>query len=384
MREAELRWLEYAWDVVNCPSPHIKACEAAGGAISRRDVDGNELRWPGYLGSGYEIGRGILCVAHAHREPTAETERLDPTIRRTNDRLVDATRSWTGAGPRSSARDQQYLRAVRSAYEDALPAWNVWKGFARLVERELGLDVTHIAYANLAKCRVPIERSPDPLVRLCQRQFPIAQLVAAIQPAVVLTCVLPARRGGLVIWDSEDASPVVLAWHGRNGTDPGGRPMATWVPEAGRVLRRLLSDDASAGAAVSGDGPARRRDARTTVPLTAQGHRLRSLGQIRARSDAPRGDVDRSVLAQTRGLMKTDEVRPAQARSYDLLLEPGSPMFALLRSLGAERCTRIADMTESPTPEIRSRARALMSELPTSHIWLRGICAYAVASDRLR
>jgi hypothetical protein len=347
-------------------------------------VDGNELRWPGYLGLGYELRRGILCVAHAHREPTAETERGDPTIRDTNDRLIEATRSWTGPGLRSVTRDQQYLGAVRSAYEEALPAWNVWKGFARLVEHELGLDVTRVAYANLAKCRVPIERSPDPLVRLCQRQFPVAQLVAAIQPAVVLTCVLPARRGGPFVWDSADARPVVLAWHGRNGTDPGGRPMATWAPEAGRALRRLLSDDASTGTAVSRDGFARRKDARTTAPPTPQGHRLRSPGQIRARQNAPKADVDRPVLERTRHLMKTDEVRPAQARSYDVLLEPGSPMFALLSSLGTDRCMRIADLTESPTPEIRSRARALMSELPTSHIWLRGLCAYAIASGRLR
>jgi hypothetical protein len=276
------------------------------------------------------------------------------------------------------------LAAVRSAYEEALPAWNVWKGFARLVERELSLDVTQIAYANLAKCRVPIERSPDPLVRLCQRQFPVAQLVDAIQPAVVLTCVLTARRGGPFIWDSEDARPFVLAWHGRNGTDAGGRPMATWVPEAGRTLRRLLSDEAGAGTAVGVEERARRVDMQTMGSLTPEGRRLRSPGQIRARQDEQKANVDVSVLARTRHLMKTDEVRPAQARSYDVLLKPGSPMIALLRSLGAERCTRIADMTESPTPEIRSRARALMSELPTSHIWLRGICAYAVASDRLR
>lgn len=304
------RWLDYAWEVVNCPAGHFAECEAAGGArAGAGGVDGNELRWPGYLGRDYEFGKGLLCVAHAHRQPTAEKECGDRVLRETNTRLIAATRAWKEAGVRSETTDQIYLQEVRAAYETGLLHWDRWSAFAGVVADELGLDVTHVAFANLAKCRVPIERSPDRLVRLCQRQFPVHRLVDAIRPVAVLTCVLPARRGGTVVarWDTDNAAPWVVAWHGRRGVDAEGRPMSEWVPEAGRLLRRLLNDEPVRTPPTDRDFPEPSPRAASFPPTSA------SRAAAPKRSGHPpvkthvRGDVDPTVLARTRKLMKSDQ-----------------------------------------------------------------------------
>jgi hypothetical protein len=53
------------------------------------------------------------------------------------------------------------------------------------------MDRTQIAYTNLAKCRVSIDRGARQraaeavLTRLCQRDYPMADLVEAIRPVAV-------------------------------------------------------------------------------------------------------------------------------------------------------------------------------------------------------
>lgn len=59
-------------------------------------------------------------------------------------------------------------------------------------------------------------------------------------------------------------------------------------------------------------------------------------------------------------------------------------MLELLLGLGTDDCLRIADMTLKASPEMRARARKLMEGLPQSHVWLRGICAYAIAAGHVR
>lgn len=66
----EQRWLDHAWRVVDCPVEHRRARERHGGAQPGPDrVDGNELRWPGYLGRDYEPGRGVLYVGAVMASP---------------------------------------------------------------------------------------------------------------------------------------------------------------------------------------------------------------------------------------------------------------------------------------------------------------------------
>ena len=215
-------------------------------------MDGNELRWPGYLGRNYIEGRGILCVGAAYRESTLEVERRNPVIARTNADLIACAREWISAG-RSEESDERYLDRLRNAHEDALPEWDRWRRhFRTLVEDYLGMSRSEIAWANLAKCLVSIDRGSKQraaegvLTRLCQREFPMSELVQAIRPAVVLVAVLHARPGGDIVrtWDAPGWSPLVFTWQGQSGHDrhntkPGARRLSEWAPEmAARVRAR--------------------------------------------------------------------------------------------------------------------------------------------------
>ena len=250
MTETEERWLDYAWSVINCPKPHRERCEGLGAAVPGQGrVDGNEVRWPGYLGGGYREGTGILCVGAVHREARPEDEACDSVTRRANAELVRAHRRWAQRG-RSRDEDRDYLAAVRVAYEDALPHWGRWKRhFCSLVEDHLCMSRREIAWTNLAKCRVPIHRgsrdrtAEAKLTRLCQSEFaPVSELVEAIRPSLVLCCVLYAAGGDDIVssWDSPSASPLVYCWQGQSGhdlhnTDPNRRRLAEWAPEMVRA-----------------------------------------------------------------------------------------------------------------------------------------------------
>ena len=252
MTETEERWLNYAWSVINCPKSHRERCEALGAAVPGHGrVDGNEVRWPGYLGEAYREGTGILCVGAVHREARPEDEASDSAMRRTNAALVNAHRRWVQRG-RSRDEDRDYLAAVRVAYEDALPRWARWRRhFRSLVEDYLGMSRREIVWTNLAKCRVAIHRgsrvrgAEAKLTRLCQREFaPVSKLVDAIRPGLVLCCVLRAPGGGDIVssWDSPPASPLVYCWQGQSGhdlhnTDPNARRLAEWAPEMARAYR---------------------------------------------------------------------------------------------------------------------------------------------------
>jgi len=162
---------------------------------------------------------------------------------------------------------------------------------------------------------------------------------------------------------------------GRNGTDAVGRSRSVWVPEAVAAIRERI------GSAVP--GPKRADQDKSTPAVGGQpGSRAAHGGEPRSGSRYP--PADRDVLNRTKTLMRTDIVRRAQAQNYEELLQPGKPMLRLLQGLGADRCRAVADMSWSAPPQIRAEANGYMRRLPKSHIWFRGICAYAVAAGHVR
>ena len=242
--ETESRWLDYAWRVTNCPPEHRRTCESLGGApVGAARQDGNDLRWPGYLGRRYDQRRGVLCVGHVHRERTGA--KLAGADAKVEPLLVDAARRWLTLG-RSPENDASYLAAVQDAFEEWIPSWSRWSsGFKRVVEDELGMDHTQIGFTNLAKCRYPLEGSPPiKLFVHCQETFPVQRLVEAIRPRAVLCGVLQADETGQIVstWKSQHAQPLVFTWHGRQNTDLRGRRLAEWAPEAGRRIRIAFAD----------------------------------------------------------------------------------------------------------------------------------------------
>jgi len=189
-------------------------------------------------------------VGAVHRESTPEGEKADPRIVRTNRQLAESAREWLAVG-RSEDADDRYLDRLRTAYAEALPAWSRWqRHFRTLVEDYLQMDQAQIAWTNLAKCRVSIDRGAKQraaevqLTRLCQQTFPVADLVEAIRPRVVLVAVLGAVKPGEIVssWSSPSCSPLVYAWQGQSGHDrhntaPGARPLSEWAPEMANSVR---------------------------------------------------------------------------------------------------------------------------------------------------
>ncbi len=153
-------------------------------------MEGNDLRWPGYLGRSYKEGAGILCVGHYLREPTPELYRDKPVLEVADRRLVELTRRWKD-DRRTPESDETYLRGVQNASKDAIQWWHSWRQqqFKLVVQDTLELRIEDVAWANFAKCRVPIE-NPDSqkykILRLCRTRFPIHELVDAIRPVAVL------------------------------------------------------------------------------------------------------------------------------------------------------------------------------------------------------
>ena len=235
---AERRWLDYAWRIVNCPPEHRQGCFAHG-AAGGPGLDGiNQLRFPGYLGRDF---RGLLCVAHVHREPEKGGVGDTARDREAGRRLLTADEEWR-ARARSRNSDGAFLEAVRHHYETMFFTWDVWKPFRKLVE-EVSFGVSQLAFANLAKCRQRKGPSPEPLIEFCQRDFPMTELVEAIRPRVVLVAVKHGGPGGGlgIRWRSAHSDPYVWAFQRLNKQSAGGRSPSEWWAEVVAELRSRLA-----------------------------------------------------------------------------------------------------------------------------------------------
>ena len=181
----------------------------------------------------------MLCVGHVHRERVwaeADDVHTDAT-----DALVSSVRGWLRRG-RSTSSDRKFLLSAQDEYEKWLPSWDRWNAHFRDFVSGLGLDKTQIAWANLAKCRVAIDQrsAVDRVIRLCQGEFPAADLVDAIRPVAVLVCVLHAGEAGPIVksWKTENASPLVFTWDGRRQTNERGEKRDVWRPRAIRAIKK--------------------------------------------------------------------------------------------------------------------------------------------------
>lgn len=239
----EQAWLDYAWQVVTTPEDHKRGCLLRGAARGAGMDGGNAIRYPGYVGRAFVPGKGILCLAHVHREPDSPEH-----VAQGEAEYVRAHEKWLAAG-RSSEADTRYLEQVRSYYEVGLRGWGPWRNsFRRIIEEDLGLGVSDIAYGNFAKCRQPLGPNAMPLVEWCQRVHPASQLVAALRPAAVFTRVVAADpRRGIVDWETSAWTPLIFAFKGRGVVSPEGKLRDDWVPDAVSAIHRRWAelDDAA-------------------------------------------------------------------------------------------------------------------------------------------
>jgi hypothetical protein len=225
LSELERNWLDYARSVVEARPEHLEACAARHG---RSDpADGSQtLRWPGYLGARFEHGRGLLLVGQVHRDINSSLERADPKV---NQRYVAATTRWRSR----ESIDAEFLAETRRAYEYWFGVWvsPAWRTFRSILEA-FGRSVEETAYANLAKCQLSTDHSPRKLIRLCQGEYPIGELITMLRPAAAFCAHLDASDQPLV--NPRSRTVPVYAFNYRSGVNARGERKAEWIPNAVR------------------------------------------------------------------------------------------------------------------------------------------------------
>lgn len=161
-----------------------------------------------------------MCVNQVHRDINADAEHVDPEVNR---RYVLATGQWKAG----QLDDAGFLGETRTAFEYWIPRWGAWKHFRYLVEEQLGLGVDQVVYANLAKCQLSTDRSTTKVVRRCQGEFPMCELVEAVRPRAVLCARADAYEGGPTVrkW----CSPDVFTFGFRTG-ERNDELRGVWVP----------------------------------------------------------------------------------------------------------------------------------------------------------
>lgn len=170
----------------------------------------------------------------------------NPSVDQAAQRVVEISRNWISSG-RSIESDNMFLKNYNQAFKAALSQWDLWtRHFRTLVQDLSGLSLDQIAFTNLAKCRIPYPSrvSPYKMIRLCQEQFPVDDLLERIQPRVILLSVLPAAREGDLVesWSASNCRPKLIAWQGRTGHDrhntaAGRREFKRWAPEAAEIIQ---------------------------------------------------------------------------------------------------------------------------------------------------
>ena len=254
----EADWLDWAFPIVQMASnnpEHLLWCEKALGLArypkSPQDPASGDptLRWPGYVGSRWRPGNGILFVGSVHSDFSKDGRRKGkPDRQATVQKLADANARWRDSARDGRSDDLRYLTHTRDAYVALIPGWTRDGAFA-MVRDELGDSLDEVAWTNLAHCRAK-PRSGTNEYRLQKEcsgatgAYPIGDLLTALRPLAVLACIAPLEKdhGKSFLFEARDGSrPEVWCFRGDNGKRQGQDP-SQWVPEVARRIRSLREE----------------------------------------------------------------------------------------------------------------------------------------------
>jgi hypothetical protein len=182
VKQHEDGWLRYCRRIVR-DEPHRLACARRGGSPPEDARVFADVRWPGYLGPGYEPG-GLLWVNIIHEDLRQEH------FGEQAEEIAVATRRWRDADPGDAAEDEQYLSVQQRIYSEALRTWKVGHLIRDVATETLGISVDQMAYLNAARCQAPMGttawRRQDLLVKFCQNWWPLEEALTALDPALLV------------------------------------------------------------------------------------------------------------------------------------------------------------------------------------------------------
>jgi hypothetical protein len=223
----EQAWMNRVDRIVTCTA-HIQETHEAGGSPDYDELDGQWLRWPGFIGSEYGLGVRVLGVANVHRGFRSKRFRtINPQRKHTPEHVIaldDAVRV-TGQRAAGAIGDREYLDGLRPMYQLGLSgSWSVGDVFRAGLEALLPWSeegMQRIAYANVSCCQIPeAVRIPnaatvtEEIQALCLKHHPLLDLTASLEPHVILCCSL---AGYLHLKDSIDPSITLIHFSQRMG-----------------------------------------------------------------------------------------------------------------------------------------------------------------------
>lgn len=248
--EVDRDWLDWARPIVRMEataSAHFSSCRSKlqAGSAEYDDIDPT-LRWPGYVGSEWERGRGMLFIGSVHSDFAGVHDADYANRRPIVDDLARANKLWRELEAPTDAQDRGYLEATRSAYTRLIPHWPRADHFTKLMtdvfrDREHPYD--YAAWTNLAHCRArPRHLSEYPLQAHCsgtKGPYPIAVLVEILKPRAILMPIKPMAgdHGKRFDLGASDYAPILRSFPGTGAATWHGRPPEVWVRELTEELR---------------------------------------------------------------------------------------------------------------------------------------------------
>jgi len=133
---------------------------------------------------------------------------------------------------------------MRQAYKSSWGKWRaVWSIFGKIRDK-LRIQDDAFAFVNLAPCPCPKEPD-DKVIPECQRSFPLAELVSAIDARVIfLAKAGPVGRDINIPEETDDPRQSLKRYVVRYGSGSRGerwrRQWKHWLPEEARVVQAFI------------------------------------------------------------------------------------------------------------------------------------------------
>ncbi len=172
----ELAWLRWARGVVRTKDDqpeHFAWCQKRLGIGAYWHDEASDpasdpdLRWPGYVGSRWKPGAGVLFLGSVHSDFTKLNGGAGSDARLTEvRRLADAIRDYASRSADDTEAGSRFLATSRQGYAALAPGWTRGRVFGAVLNAvmpgsTLAEGFARSAWTNLAHCRARPSHTPS-------------------------------------------------------------------------------------------------------------------------------------------------------------------------------------------------------------------------------